>query len=88
MAERLLDVSELEPCEPLEQTLAALPTLAPGDYLRVLHRREPYPLFPMLEQQGFGWFMRPGAATAVEVIIWRETDPQAATAALKLRPVD
>ena len=47
-----LDVSELEPCEPLERTLAALAGLGSGDYLRVLHRREPRLLFPLLERQG------------------------------------
>ncbi|WP_172838775.1 DUF2249 domain-containing protein [Solemya velesiana gill symbiont] len=37
--ERLLDVSELEPCEPMEQTLQAVDTLEQGEYLRVIHRR-------------------------------------------------
>ena len=79
--ERLIDVSGLEPCEPLERTLAAAAELAPGEYLRVLHRREPHPLFPLLEKLGCAWRCRPGTATPYEVLVWRADDPVAAAAA-------
>ncbi|MDX1593971.1 MAG: DUF2249 domain-containing protein [Gammaproteobacteria bacterium] len=77
-----LDVSGLEPCEPLERTLAAAEALGPGEYLRVLHRREPLPLFPLLEQLGCAWHCRPGTETAYEVLVWRRGDEvaEAATA--------
>jgi uncharacterized protein (DUF2249 family) len=73
--EHLLDVSELEPCEPLERTLAALTTIGPGDRLRVRHRREPRLLFPLLEQQGFRWEMQCLGPHRIEVLIWREAGP-------------
>jgi len=79
--ERLLDVSGLEPCEPLERTLAAAADLAPGEYLRVLHRREPLPLYPLLEKLGCAWRCRPGTTTPYEVLVWRGDDPVAAAAA-------
>ncbi len=79
--ERRLDVSDLEPCEPLERTLAAAGELGPGEYLRVLHRREPLPLFPMLEKLGCAWRCRPGTVTPYEVLVWRADDPVAAAAA-------
>ena len=72
-----LDVSELEPCEPLEQTLAATQVLKPGEYLRILHRREPNLLFPILEKAGFQWQCFPGDESLYEVIIWRKGDEQA-----------
>ena len=72
--EKLIDVSMLEPCEPLERTLEAIRTLAPGDHLRVLHRREPRLLFPMLEQSGFSWFCRLAEEGKVELFIWRAGD--------------
>ena len=81
MSERRLDVSALEPCEPLERTLAAASDLGPGEYLRVLHSREPLPLYPLLEQLGCAWRTRPGTATPFEVLIWRADDPAAAAAA-------
>ena len=72
--EHLLDVSELEPCEPLEQTLASSHTLPDGDYLRVIHRREPHALFPLLEKSGFVSFCRQGGPSGYEIFIWRARD--------------
>jgi len=75
--ERLLDVSELEPCEPLELSLAAAEDLGPGEYLRVLHRREPFPLYRILDDRGFAHRTVPGERTAFEIFVWRRTDPEA-----------
>ena len=80
MNERRLDVSRLEPCEPLEQTLAAVRELRPGEYLRVTHRREPHLLFPLLDELGCDWDCRPGGAGAWEILIWRGDDPAAVAA--------
>jgi uncharacterized protein (DUF2249 family) len=80
-SERLLDVSTLEPCEPLERTLAAVAELGPGEVLRVLHRREPFPLYPMLERLGCAWRIQTGTTTPFELLIWRADDPVAAAAA-------
>ncbi|MCP3867644.1 MAG: DUF2249 domain-containing protein [Gammaproteobacteria bacterium] len=70
--EHTLDVSNLEPCEPLELTLSAVRELPPGDYLKVLHRREPNPLFSLLEKSGFSWICRPGLKTGFEIYIWHD----------------
>ncbi len=64
----------LEPCEPLERTLAAIQELGPGDWLRVIHRREPHILYPMLEQSGFVWRTLPGGESEYEIFIWRRGD--------------
>lgn len=42
--ELTLDAREMEPPEPFERATAILHQLEPGQYLRVLHRRIPYPL--------------------------------------------
>ena len=78
--ELLLDVSELEPPEPLELTLEAAEQLKPGQYLRMLHRRTPCILYGNLDDNGFKYFQRKGSTTAVEVFIWRENDDKAAKA--------
>ena len=78
--EVLLDVSELEPPEPLTLTLEAAEQLKPGQYLRMLHRREPCMLFGNLDDNHFKYFQRKGINTAVEVFIWIEDDNEAATA--------
>lgn len=80
-AERLLDVSDLEPPEPLIRTLAAAEALAPGEYLRMLHRRHPCLLGDNLKQRGFEYIIRPGGRAAVETLIWRREDPIAAALA-------
>jgi hypothetical protein len=82
--ERRLDVSRLEPCEPLEQTLEAASALQAGEYLRVLHSREPFPLFPLLEQMGCGWHCRPGRDAPYEVLVWRRDDPLGKQAVARL----
>lgn len=79
--ERILDVSDLEPCEPLERTLQAVGNLTEGDYLRVIHRREPNLLYPVLEKMGFAWRSRPGGASEFEIFIWKRTDRAAGSAA-------
>lgn len=48
-----IDVCGLEPPEPLERVLDALTRLAPGQQLRVLIPRQPFPLYRILEQNGY-----------------------------------
>ncbi len=80
--EHILDVSMLEPCEPLERTLAAIQNLQAGDYLKVIHRREPHLLYPMLEKSGYAWRTRPGGLSEFEIFIWRREDRAAEAAVL------
>ncbi|RMD71081.1 MAG: DUF2249 domain-containing protein [Gammaproteobacteria bacterium] len=76
--ERVLDVSDLPPPEPLQKALEAAENLAPGEYLRLIHRREPLLLYPQLEARGFCYRVRPGRTSAFEVLIWRQGDEVAA----------
>lgn len=80
--EHSLDVSSLEPCEPLERTLEAVTRLRSGDYLRVLHRREPHLLYPLLEKGGYSWTTRSGQESQYVILIWRQGDQHAESAAL------
>jgi TusA-related sulfurtransferase len=47
-----LDARGLEPPEPLERTLAAVALLRPGQRLRLLIHREPFPLYALLDNMG------------------------------------
>ena len=78
--EILLDVSNLEPPAPLEITLDVAEGLEPGQYLRMLHRRDPCMLYGNLDSNHFKYFQRKGSTTAVELFIWREDDAEAAAA--------
>lgn len=75
--EILLDVSDLEPPEPLVLTLEAAEQLKPGQYLRMLHRRDPCMLYGDLDDNHFSYYQRKGTTSAVEVFIWRENDAEA-----------
>jgi hypothetical protein len=79
-SEVLLDVSDLEPPEPLVLTLEAAEQLEPGQYIRMLHRREPCMLFGNLDDNHFKYHQRKGTTSAVEVFIWRENDAEATKA--------
>ncbi len=79
--EIVLDVSELEPPEPLVQSLSAIRQLKSGDYLRLLHRRRPCLLYDNLRQRDFSSETRAGRQVACEVFIWRDGDKVAEKAA-------
>jgi len=72
-----LDVSHLEPCEPMERILETLPIMTPGQYLRVLHSREPFPLYNILQNRGFEHCIITGSETPFELFIWKNGDDEA-----------
>lgn len=81
-SEVVIDVSELEPPEPLVLTLEAADKLASGEYLRMRHRRFPCLLHDNLSERGFSESIRCGKSVACEVFIWRNGDAEAEQAAL------
>ncbi len=76
-AAHVLDVSGLPPPEPLLHILDAIERLDDGDYLHVLHHREPFPLYEILNGQGYAWLTRPGRQVPFELFIWRRGDAAA-----------
>ena len=78
-----LDVSDLVPCEPLEQITEQLQRLAEGSWLHVIHRQEPHPLYRLLQQGGFAWHTCRGGPAGYVILIWRRGDEAAEHEALK-----
>jgi len=76
----VIDVSGLEPPGPMEESLTAVASLAEGDHIRVLHRREPFPLYGILESRGFDHRTVPGTGTSFEILVWRAGDAAAEAA--------
>jgi uncharacterized protein (DUF2249 family) len=70
-----IDVSELEPPEPMERILTRLQQLQAGQLLRVRHRREPFPLYPMLEEAGYKYCCVPSGTEAFLIYIWPQSVP-------------
>ena len=65
-----LDVRDLEPPEPMQHALAALDLPKPGEQLRMLHHREPFPLYTMLRERGYTYRTTQLAEDNYEVLIW------------------
>lgn len=70
--EKLIDARGLEPPEPLARVLAALDMLQPDQCLRFLIHMEPYPLYAILERNGFAHGTEYAADGTVAVRIWRD----------------
>lgn len=68
-----LDVCGLEPPEPLEQVLTALSSLQAGQRLRVLIGREPFPLYQILDRNGYLRETLWRDDYLYEVLIWQDT---------------
>jgi uncharacterized protein DUF2249 len=51
--ERIIDARLMVPPEPMEATLAALDDLPPGGEIVLLLYREPFPLYPILRNNGY-----------------------------------
>lgn len=51
--EIVVDARELEPPEPMEKVMRTLALLRPGQSIRLLLHREPFPLYPLLAERGY-----------------------------------
>jgi TusA-related sulfurtransferase len=51
--EILVDARGLEPPEPMERVMQALALMRPGQSIRLLLHREPFPLYPLLAERGY-----------------------------------
>ena len=72
MRERLLDVRNLEPPEPLERVLAEMETLETDERICMVHRREPCILYPILQREGFAHETQVSDEGDYRILIWRK----------------
>jgi TusA-related sulfurtransferase len=49
----MVDARGLEPPQPMEKVMQALASLKPGQSIRLLLHREPFPLYPLLAERGY-----------------------------------
>lgn len=49
----VIDAREFEPPEPFEKTMDALSRLKKGDQILLILTREPYPLYQVLQRNGY-----------------------------------
>ena len=74
MEQITLDVSELEPPQPMTDILLALSELCPDQCLKVKHRREPFPLYPKLNAAGWQYYCHSLASNDFDIYIYRHTE--------------
>ncbi|WP_374361451.1 DUF2249 domain-containing protein [Pseudoduganella danionis] len=65
-----IDVSGLEPPEPMVRVLEALDLLADDGRLRVLIDRQPVPLYQVLQRNGYSHLTTARPDGLYEVLIW------------------
>ena len=80
-AEVFLDARLMEPPEPLEGAMAALATLAPGQFFHMQHRMAPRMLYPQLAAMGLTEKTLQLSNDEVHIVVWAAADPAAAAAA-------
>jgi len=78
-----LDVSELEPPQPMHVITAALQRLALGEVLAVKHRRKPVPLFEMLTGR-FEYLCQEITPSHFQLYFWQLEDSKAEALAKQL----
>ena len=67
--EILLDARGLEPPEPMERVMQTLALLRPGQTIRLLLHREPFPLYPLLAERGYRHATTPQADGSYVILI-------------------
>ncbi|MDQ1363689.1 MAG: hypothetical protein QG652_1551 [Pseudomonadota bacterium] len=72
--EILLDAHEMQPPAPMELALDALQKLQAGEYIKMIHRMQPFPLYNILYDNGFTYKAVPGKVSAFDIYIWKASD--------------
>jgi len=75
--EIVVDVHELQPPEPMQRVLDALDTLMDGQYLKIIHRMQPFPLYDILSDNGFKYKATDGEVSVFDIYVWRAKDKTA-----------
>jgi len=74
--ENLLDARLLEPPEPFVRACAILQGMKSGEYLRMRHRRVPYPLFDFCRDLGLCYTIINQDDIGCELVIYFESDSE------------
>lgn len=64
-----IDARGLEPPEPMEKVMQTLELMRPGQCIRLLLHREPFPLYPILQGRGYRHDTTPQADGSYVILI-------------------
>ena len=71
--EIILDVHEMQSPEPMEAVMKGLENLQQGEYLKMLHRMQPFPLYDILLENGFRYKVTDGEF-GFDIYMWFAKD--------------
>ncbi len=86
--EIFLDVSELEAPEPFTEIIKLTKKLTRYSYLRIIHHREPFPLYSVLQENGFDFYTKKESGSEYTILIWVASDITTANYCKKLHPIE
>ena len=69
--EIIVDVHELQSPEPMEIMMKALTELQQGEYIKMQHRMQPFPLYDILLENGFRYEIMDGE---FDIFVWFAKD--------------
>ncbi len=75
--EIICDVQDLPAPEPMQKIMEAAADLGAGEYVRMMHRMEPYPLYAILDDMGFDHLLYLEGEAPYEIMIYSKEDPLA-----------
>ncbi len=73
--DRVVDITELVPPEPMIKVLTALEEMAPGQTLLVNHLRRPIYLLQVLDERGYPYRVEEGQGERVQIYIRKPSQP-------------
>jgi uncharacterized protein (DUF2249 family) len=82
--EILLDVHDMQPPAPMELAMDALQKLKDGEYIKMIHRMQPFPLYNILYDNGFQYKVTTGTVSAFDIYIWKVSDKASAQVIQKI----
>jgi uncharacterized protein (DUF2249 family) len=71
----VIDARNLEPPEPFERVMEALAELEPGGEILLILYREPFPLYRVLERNGYAWRTAMFPDGRFEIVIFEKPPP-------------
>lgn len=71
----IVDARDLEPPEPFERVMEALCELKAGEEILLILNREPFPLYRVLERNGYAWQTKPFPDGRFEILIRERPKP-------------
>jgi uncharacterized protein (DUF2249 family) len=69
-----IDARGLEPPQPMERVMQTLALLRPGQSIRLLLHREPFPLYPILAERGYRYATHMASDGSYVILISRSDE--------------